>query len=248
MFASVAARQKAGAAISSTYRCHHLLRRSSRVLEFQRPTSVRVICDRSFSSQRTQNDLDSPRVLKTDKPLETSESFPNTSTTTSQRIWGYTKQFSSRLFITMKDSASSTITWVGIKVASFAERSKDRITQNIQSSVETTKSNISNKAQVLQERVKSSLRNSLNSLFQTVFGPFKIFGNYVANQWQATPIWNRFFWWSLSAIAVYGIATTLPKEIVKYAIVSTTAVEKPSSEGISAKKRENVISELEAED
>lgn len=28
--------------------------------------------------------------------------------------------------------------------------------------------------------------------------------------------WNRFWWWSLSALAVYGIATTVPKEVVRH--------------------------------
>jgi hypothetical protein len=245
--ASATARRKFEALILSTYGCHHHVRNSSRV-EFRQPAFVRLIHGRSFSSQKAEKDLDTARVLQTDKRLGLSEPSPNKYTTTSQRIRGYTKQFSSRLFVIVKDSARGTLAWAGAKVAAFTERYKNRITQNIQSSVESTKSNISSKAQVFQERVKSSLRSRLDSLCQSVFGPLRVFGNSVVHQWQTTPIWNRFFWWSLSAIAVYGMATTVPKEIVKYAIFSTAAVEKPARGGNSAKKSEHVTNEFPAED
>jgi hypothetical protein len=248
MTAAANARRKAEAISTATCRCHQHIRRSSRVPVFaiQQHAVSRLMNGRSLSSQKG-NDLDT--ISKNAKPQEIPELSSSTSTTTGQTIWRYTKQFSSSLYVLMRDSATGTIVWTGAKVAAFAERSKDRIKQKIHSSVESTKSNISNRAQVFQEEIKSSVRRSTDSFVQSILGPFKSFGNFIANQWQTTPIWSRFFWWSLSAIAVYGVATTVPKEIVKYAFFSTTTADKPTTtSGKSRTKSEDDVSELVAED
>jgi hypothetical protein len=245
--ATASARRKAEAFASLTYRCYHFLTSSSRAIAIQHePAVFRLTQCRSFSSPKKENDLDT--ISNIAKPKEIAEPSSNVTSTASQKIWGYTKQFSSRVYVNIKGSASGVIAWAGAKVSAVAERSKDRITENIQSSVESTKSNISSRAQIFQERIKSSMRSSLDSLFQSVLGPLRSLVNYIANLWQTTPIWNRFFWWSLSAIAVYGIATTVPKEIVKHAIFSTPAVEKPARGGNITKKNEDITNELAVED
>ena len=207
-------------------------------------TVSRMIYRRTLSSKKESNvDTFSKDVHPpTDQLVDSARS-----STTREVLWGYSKQLSSRLYVFMRDSASDAMSWVGAKAVVFAERSKGRITEKIQSSVEAAKTSVTNRTQVLQESIKSSMRSSIDSLVQTILRPLNSFGNYVANVWKTTPIWNRFFWWSLSAIAVYGMATTVPKEIVKQVIVSTATVEKPATGSKSMAKSEHDASELPPE-
>jgi hypothetical protein len=82
--------------------------------------------------------------------------------------------------------------------------------------------NVKQRITEVRSRVSSNIHERTKSFVSSITAPFQYGWNYIANIWRTTPVWNRFFWWSLSAIAVYGIATTLPTQLIKLAITKST--------------------------
>lgn len=138
------------------------------------------------------------------------------------KIWGYATQYSSSFYNSVKESAQSSMNWIGGKIASSVQRNVNQMQQRVHISIETTRMNARQRIEQFRNRVLFNINEGTKSIFYNITAPFLYGWNYVANIWHTTPIWNRFFWWSLSAIAVYGIATTLPKELIKLAISPST--------------------------
>jgi hypothetical protein len=154
----------------------------------------------------------------------------------SQRLLEYAKQFSKSLYGVTRDSTVTTISWVGSKVSLLIKENSNRINQKVQASIGSTQARILDKTQGFRKTIASKIRYSMESVVHSVAMPIQSVGKYIVNLWRTTPIWNRFFWWSLSAIAVYGIATTVPKEIVKYAIISSKTTVAPATENGSSRR------------
>ena len=138
------------------------------------------------------------------------------------KAWDYATQLSSRMFTAVKESTQSSMKWVGFQIASSVQNNVNQIRQRTQTSIEATRLKARQRMEGFQSRVSSDIRNRTQSVLHGLRAPFQYGWTYVANAWRATPIWNRFFWWSLSAIAVYGLATTIPKEVIKLAIAHST--------------------------
>jgi hypothetical protein len=62
-----------------------------------------------------------------------------------------------------------------------------------------------------------------NSVGEAVTRPIRTATTRIAQQWQQSRVWHRFWWWSLAAIAVYGVATTLPKEMARLVLAPARA-------------------------
>ena len=145
-----------------------------------------------------------------------------TGTTSRNVMWNYTKHLSSRLYTSVKESSQSSMNGLREKIASSVESNINQIRQRTHASIETTGVKIRQRIAGFQNRLSSNIYERTKTFFTCISAPFQSGWNYVGNVWRTTPIWNRFFWWSLSAIAVYGIATTLPKEVIKLAMNQST--------------------------
>jgi hypothetical protein len=137
-------------------------------------------------------------------------------------FWDYATQYSSRLNDTVKQSSLSTMNWLSAKIASSVQRNINHIRHRAQTSIETTRTVARQRMQDFRNRVSSNIQERTKSIVRRLSAPFQNGWKYIADTWRTTPIWNRFFWWSLSAIAVYGIATTLPTQLIKLAITHST--------------------------
>jgi hypothetical protein len=234
------ARTPQGTSHCCTGRCLHSIERLPKIRQQKVSWSI---SSRSLFSKKED-------VLVT--PPSSSDATPKVATTTeasagttrdtpSQRLLEYAKQFSKSLYAVTRDSTITTISWAGSKVSLLIKENSNRITRKVQASIGSTQASILDKTQGFRKTIVSKICDSMESLVHSVAMPIQSIGKYIVNLWRTTPIWNRFFWWSLSAIAVYGIATTVPKEIVKYAIISskTTAVP-PTESGSSSRSDDDV--------
>ena len=168
-------------------------------------------------------------IRKNEPELARSTSHGTTTTTAEEArrtsrnaMWNYTKQFSSRLYTTVKSSSQSSLNWLGAKIASSVRSNVSQIRERAHTSIETTYVKARQRIQDFRNNVSSNIQESTKSVASSISAPFQSGWNYVASVWRTTPVWNRFFWWSLSAIAVYGIATTLPAVLIKLTINQTT--------------------------
>ena len=187
----------------------------------------------------------------------TSNSKISTTTTTektgktsgSSRFWNFTTQLSSRIYTSVKESTQSSANWLGAKISSSVQSSVNQVRQRTLASIETASIKTRQRIDDLHSRVSSNFNERTKSFVSSMIAPFQNGWNYIANIWRTTPIWNRFFWWSLSAIAVYGIATTLPKELIQLAVTKSTTppttatkTDVPSDEIQPPKRTENKMS------
>jgi hypothetical protein len=69
----------------------------------------------------------------------------------------------------------------------------------------------------------SAVRDKMRSAVSILTRPIeRINQNFRQGVDQLAPgnLWNKFFWWSLAAVGVYGVATTVPREIVRQQLSS----------------------------
>ena len=100
-----------------------------------------------------------------------------------------------------------------------AARSSSRsVSDEIHSGTKAASANVRAAPRWAVSQAKESSNKVLSKASERIQnGSLGMFGN-VQEFGQSTLRW--FWWWSLAVVAVYGIATTLPKELIRYAVVN----------------------------
>jgi hypothetical protein len=68
------------------------------------------------------------------------------------------------------------------------------------------------------QTITNHIRQSASSLWHAhVIHPLQnAWQHHFVSRWKSISMWkNSLWWWSLTAIAVYGISTTVPKELIR---------------------------------
>jgi hypothetical protein len=117
----------------------------------------------------------------------------------------------------VRQSSASTLSSAGTWISTHIRHGMHTIRIQLQSKIQTV-------ARRIQTYIQNSIRNSTNRVRQSIssFGqnhvihPIQnIWQHQVVDRWKSINFKNSFWWWSLTAIAVYGISTTVPKELVR---------------------------------
>lgn len=166
-------------------------------------------------------------------------------------IWDRTKARSATLFGSAKKatalalSSAATATGfalrLGVDRAAKGARStlaaaRERVFDTIKHAFRTATAGIRTTTAGMRDATASWLRAVLVQPVQSVWT------NIIRQTWhQSVPVvWNRFWWWSLAAIGVYGIATTVPKEIVKQVLLVLQTTPSSSNTSSKVEKKEDV--------
>jgi hypothetical protein len=218
--------------VDSNRRCSVVLRVSSKLFEVN--TSVRAIPSKlwkralfnarnvkieSSETSRNQKAVDKSTVDSTEKESTTENA---NSTSSNSKVWEYTKHYSSNVYNTVLESTRSSMHWLGSRITHSLQNTRSRIRQYAQQAIEDLRVTLQQRLQGFAQRIITNVNDRTQALINGIVAPIRSIFKSIREKWRATPIWNRFFYWSLSAIAVYGIATTLPKEIIRLAIQSKT--------------------------
>lgn len=110
-------------------------------------------------------------------------------------------------------------------VSKSVEYSKRRIEESMKLWKNTISTTVSNYVTSWNHKIQQSIQRRTTYITET----------FARSDSVLRTIWNQFYWWSLAAIAVYGISTTVPKEVVKQLVFKSTT----STTGTTAPDNQN---------
>lgn len=150
-------------------------------------------------------------------------------------FWERTKLRSADAFVSARRKTASVLSSASATATIALRRTFNRATEATRSRLEAAKDSAVDKMQSSMRAAYDRMRDVTSSSVQAIMQPIWNAWASVVHKWQSVPVWNRFWWWSLAAIGVYGIATTVPKEVIKQTI-------QQSSSSSSKVKKDDAIS------
>jgi hypothetical protein len=118
-------------------------------------------------------------------------------------------------------SVASSVFKEGKKTAmKTAQTASKEVSGKVEQAYQKGKSVALDQVSSASKRASSSVRNASSTIATKTSETINetiAEGKKLAPQ-AATSAINWFWWWSLAAIGVYGIATTIPKELIRYAL------------------------------
>lgn len=163
-------------------------------------------------SDRMRQGIDSlkDRATKATTDATSAETFQRASTAvqeSSQRLYEASKPIASSLLEKGKDATASVMS----KSSQVAKESVERAVDSAKKATVQTFSTATDAARGTVTSATSKIGSGIKSMASTATRPFtKIWKGF---DWRKTTRWM--WWWSLAAIGVYGVATTVPKELVR---------------------------------
>lgn len=99
----------------------------------------------------------------------------------------------------------------------MAKQASKTIKEKTKHCAKSAKHTITNKFWEWSFSFRSAVSRQIRRLTESISRPIRDATRRVSESIQLAPgtAWNKFFYWSLLAISVYGVSTTVPKEIVR---------------------------------
>jgi|UniRef100_A0A8J9X2U9 gas vesicle protein len=126
-----------------------------------------------------------------------------------------TKEASIRSLQQSKEVAASQLSKTSSSLAT-------KVKQGIDSAAATAKQKSSEASAVAKERTKailsstaSSFSNGVRSSISNITKPFRRMWTKLVQHMRGTKVLRLLWWWSLAAVGVYGVSTTVPKELIR---------------------------------
>jgi hypothetical protein len=127
--------------------------------------------------------------------------------------WKAAKQVSVKTLETARDVSVPLLKKPGQVVVDKTKNGIRAASTTIRETTRSTADNVRSRIRTALSAWTLSIRNTALRTVRVVTEPF---ARLTANLSQSgSSVWNRFWWWSLSAVAVYGLATTVPKELIR---------------------------------
>jgi hypothetical protein len=173
---------------------------------------------------------DAPNLLGNDQSQTSTTSTSTTRPNSSSSSIDAKTTISGTLGTGLWHRAAPYLEHAGHSLGQAARSVGAAVTRNVQSTVSsvgdslqeasrrywsTRRAWIQRRVQMAWHHASQRMQSLGTSVGEAVTRPVRTAATQIAQQWQQGRVWNRFWWWSLAAIAVYGVATTLPKEMVR---------------------------------
>jgi hypothetical protein len=172
----------------------------------------------------------------------TSQQYANKEYGGSSSLWERTKSRTTDLLQSVWQMTALAVSSAGATVTSALRRGVEKAALRARQRLAVAKTGAVHKMKESFRAVQSGVGGAMSSTLQAIAQPIRNLQTWVTNKWQTIPVWNRFWWWSLAAIGVYGIATTVPKEVVRLTIQQQSS-SAATAKGTTTKENKEAASE-----